>query len=221
MGIFDFLSGPPNMATLKSNKDVEGLIKALKYKRDSNYYKDEMIRSEAAMALGEIGDTRAVDPLIHALSDKSSDVRLVSVSALGMIGDTRAIEIFIPVLMDRDCDLKLRLRLVWALGMIGEPAVDALIHALENTSDLDVREGITMVLGAIGDVKAVEPIIHSMEDGWSREKAADALVLIGKPAVKPLTHALRDDGALKNASRRTRESAKNALKKIRANKRRK
>jgi len=42
--------------------------------------------------LGELGDTRAVEPLINALNDENSWVRQSAASALGNIGDTRAEE---------------------------------------------------------------------------------------------------------------------------------
>jgi len=71
MGIFDWLFGKksivkPNVEKLKENKDVEGLIKALGHK-------DHTVRSNAAIALGKIGDKRAVEPLTQALKDKDSD----------------------------------------------------------------------------------------------------------------------------------------------------
>ena len=65
MGLFDFLLGPPDVENLKAKKDVEGLLKALKYKKDND------VREKAAAALGEIGDERAVGPLTHALKYKS------------------------------------------------------------------------------------------------------------------------------------------------------
>jgi HEAT repeat protein len=41
------------------------------------------VREAAAEALGDLNDTRAVDPLIQTLKDKDSSVRLRAVSALG------------------------------------------------------------------------------------------------------------------------------------------
>jgi hypothetical protein len=49
--------------------------------------RDSCVRIAAAWALGEIGDERAVEPLISALGDKISDVREAAASALGKIGD--------------------------------------------------------------------------------------------------------------------------------------
>jgi hypothetical protein len=51
------LFGPPNASKLKAKSDVPGLIKALDFK------KDPLVRRDAAVALGELGDPRAVEPL--------------------------------------------------------------------------------------------------------------------------------------------------------------
>ena len=64
MGIF----GPPNIEKLKTRKNIKGLIKALKDK-------DENVRYYAAKALGWIGDSRAVEPLIEILRDEEKWVR--------------------------------------------------------------------------------------------------------------------------------------------------
>jgi len=63
---------------MKANKDVEGLIEALK-DEDSN------VRWRTVYALGEIGDGRAAEPIIEALKDKNSDVRWQAAEALEKI----------------------------------------------------------------------------------------------------------------------------------------
>ena len=82
----------PKVEKMEKNRDVGGLIEALKHK-------DVGVRRRAAGALGRFGDPRAVDPLIGILTD--SDVVLGGESlylqgdvarALGEIGDERALE---------------------------------------------------------------------------------------------------------------------------------
>lgn len=60
------------------------------------------VRSDAAEALGEIGDHRAVRPLIAALKDKDWPVRNSAVIALGMIGDSQAVRALRSALNDKD-----------------------------------------------------------------------------------------------------------------------
>jgi HEAT repeat protein len=50
------------------------------------------VRAAAANGLGELGDTRAVEPLIAALKDSASDVQSSAVRALAKLGDARAVE---------------------------------------------------------------------------------------------------------------------------------
>ena len=54
--------------------------------------KDPQVRYTAAEALGNIKDSRAVDPLIQALKDEDNSVRYWSTVALGKINDVRAAE---------------------------------------------------------------------------------------------------------------------------------
>ena len=96
MGLF----GPPNVEKLKGKRDLKGLIKALRYKRDGG------VRSSAAEALGEIGDARAVEPLCAALRDKDVDVREAAAEALGKIGDARAAVPLRSALGDEDSDVR-------------------------------------------------------------------------------------------------------------------
>ena len=59
---------PSGIEKLKQERDVPGLIKEL-------CHEDWRVRSAAALALGRIGDARAVEPLIAALNDQDRHVR--------------------------------------------------------------------------------------------------------------------------------------------------
>jgi HEAT repeat protein len=123
--------------------DVEGLIKILK---DS---KDKFARWEAAEALGEIGDKRAVDPLIEALNDKKPLIRWKAAEALGEIKDKRAVDPLIEALKGEDEDWCVRKTAAEALGKIGDKrAVEPLIEALKD-EDRYVRETARKVLEKI------------------------------------------------------------------------
>ena len=79
----------------------------------------ERRRAAAARALGRLGDTRAVEPLIRALGDDSDEVRGDAVGALGQLGDARAVEPLIQALGDREhC---LRKFAAEKLARLGEP----------------------------------------------------------------------------------------------------
>ncbi|MCJ7579239.1 MAG: HEAT repeat domain-containing protein [Candidatus Aminicenantes bacterium] len=80
------LFGPPDIDKLKAQGNIDGLIKAL------NYRKDSKVRSSAAFYLGHIRDKRAVDPLINTLQDENRDVVSNAIGALNRIGDIRAVD---------------------------------------------------------------------------------------------------------------------------------
>ncbi len=75
----------PNVDEMKDQKDVKGLIIALK---DD----DATVRYRAAQALDELRDLRAVWPLTNALRDEAVTVRARAAEALGRLGDGRALD---------------------------------------------------------------------------------------------------------------------------------
>ena len=142
--------------------------------------------------LGQIGDKRAVEPLIKALKDdRGHAVRRIAAYALGEIGDKRAVEPLIEMLEDEDQAVHRAAEI--ALKNIGKPAVEPLIEMLSG-EDSDVRKSATEVLGWIGDARAVEPLVKMLSNEYSDSPTAHALGNIGdKRAVEPLIKALKDD----------------------------
>jgi HEAT repeat protein len=63
------LFGPPNVVKLEAKRDVEGLTRAL------GCQKDWGMRRFAAIALGQCGDSHAVDTLAAALEGGDDDMR--------------------------------------------------------------------------------------------------------------------------------------------------
>jgi HEAT repeat protein len=61
---------------------------------------DSNARYWSIEALGEMGDTRAVEPLIALLADKDVIIRYGAVKALGAIGDSRAFNPLAQLLLD-------------------------------------------------------------------------------------------------------------------------
>lgn len=182
MGIFDRFLGPSEVEKLKEKRDVEGLIKKLETGGNKE-------RATAAYALGEIGDEKAIAPLIKLLEQigTDGDVCIAIVKALGQIGDDRALEALIRALSDN-----IRGRSS-PIGYMELPVSLAAAHALKS----------------IGE-RAVEPLIKALgsESGCMKVYARRALEMIGEPAVKPLTKALE------NEDKNVRETAKQILKDI-------
>lgn len=161
---------------------VEPLIMALKGTRSRGRGKTIDIQNLVVKALGEIGDPRAVEPLIKALD---SDQLMSCIGALGKIGDPRAVEPLIDVLRNKSVirDKGIGKRTVeyitQTLEMFGLPAVDPLIIALKD-DDKCIRRCAIKALGEIGDLRAVAPLTSMLEDEDEdvRQSAAQALTKI-------------------------------------------
>ena len=59
---------------------------------------DPKVRKAAVMALGRIGDARAVEALIAVLEDQDGEVQWAAIESLGQLGDDRATEPLIAML---------------------------------------------------------------------------------------------------------------------------
>lgn len=124
---------------------------------------------EAAVSLGEIGDSRAVEPLIAALKNKGYTIRWKIVDALGKIRDRRAVELLIALLKDTNESDIVRFRVPDALGEIGDTrAVEPLIESL-NDEDTIVREHAVKALEKIsGKAYGSEPA--EWQKWWKENK---------------------------------------------------
>lgn len=108
----------------KDDQVVKGLIKLLQEDKGNEG------AANAALALGRIGDKRAVEPLLNMLRDSSNFLRARVAEGLGLIADKRATLPLVAVLQDED-DI-VRMYTVEALGRIkDERAVEALLAALQ------------------------------------------------------------------------------------------
>jgi tetratricopeptide (TPR) repeat protein/O-acetyl-ADP-ribose deacetylase (regulator of RNase III) len=109
------------------------------------------MRKAVAEALGNIGDLRAVEPLIAQLQDPEQGPRLAAVQALGQIGDGRATAALNKALDDRDAQVREATR--FALNQISSGA-------------MAVGDGTNIKTGSIrGDhVKTAFPLDTSPEE---------------------------------------------------------
>ena len=154
---------------------------------------DERIRADAARALGESKEIRAIPFLAEALGDPSVVVRGEVVHALGMIPDPRSVSLLLPVLGDPNRTL--RESAVQALGGLGPVCVIPLIEALSH-EDWHVRMGAAIALRIDGDPRSIQPLIGCLADAnrFVRREAVKSLGRVGDmAAVGPLQSALQDE----------------------------
>lgn len=177
------------------NLDVDGLIRALRYKLDNDTCDNECVkvRSDAAKALGDIGNTRAVDALTTALEDPAKQVRLDAVVALGRICDAQVMDPLIAALGNPDWQI--RIEAVTAIGHIHDArAIAPLTTLLQDPTD-EVRRKAVWALGQIGEAGVIQPITAALEDPvWKVRLEAVAAIggIHDARAIGPLTIMLED-----------------------------
>ena len=149
-------------------------------------------RTEAAKALVKMGP-KAIEALIHGLSDENPQIREMSAWTLSEIKTpaARVVPALISVLTDPDENIRVVGSV--ALQNLGEPAVPYLIDAL-TTDSAHIRLNAAYALGEIGTPldKILPALINALTDPvWNvRRLVVRALVTIGTPAVEPLIEAL-------------------------------
>ncbi|MBD2450658.1 HEAT repeat domain-containing protein [Nostoc sp. FACHB-152] len=127
----------------------------------------------AAKKLGELGDPRAVEPLLQALTHPSSEVRRNAIESLAKLGDSRAIEPLIQCL--QDSDFFVRGQAAWALAEIGDiKAIEPLSQALRNENQSTTCCAIASALGKFADVRAIEPLIEIFRSNGSHLRDASS-----------------------------------------------
>jgi HEAT repeat protein len=115
----------------KSDKSVETLMSGLK---DGNW----RVREEAAMVLGKVGVTSALDSLIDAMDDEYWQVRVKAAASLGQLKDPQAIPVLGQALSYSISNL--RKEAASALGQIAHPDALPFLEKAKEDVDPDVRK---------------------------------------------------------------------------------
>lgn len=160
-------------------RNIEKLLLGLK---DENM----LMRMETAKVLGEIGDKKAVAPLIDALKDKAEDVICASRISLSKFKDEKAIEFLLVHLLKSMNDKNWEERAA-AVEMIGEINVlkygnvrDRIVESLNKALGDDaghIKILAAEVLGDIGDSKSVEPLRLALGDTQREVRKATGIAL--------------------------------------------
>lgn len=144
-------------------------------------------------ALGQLGDARAVRPLLQALRSPEPAVCVAAIDTLSRLGDVQAIEPLIPMLRHKNA--RVRCTAVEALGRFRAAVAADSIRGLLKDSVWEVRREAAESLGRLNDREAVVPLAEVLQDGDAdvREAAAISLgSLRDRRAIGPLVLALKD-----------------------------
>ncbi|MCF6355411.1 MAG: HEAT repeat domain-containing protein [Candidatus Polarisedimenticolaceae bacterium] len=164
---------------------------------------------DAAEALGKIGSSRAIPPLIETLKHESSGEVCTAVTiALAALGGREASSALLEIAaqrpewleMDDDWDSwwDLQLEAIRGLGRAKEARTIAiLIEIMDNHEHQDIESEVLKVLAQIGG-QATDILIQRLQQGTprSRRRAARALGAVrSAEASCALSRALQDDAA--------------------------
>jgi HEAT repeat protein len=156
------------------------------------------VRRNAALAALERQGPYAVPHIQRMLQSDSVDVVMFALQVLSRIGDPAATAAIVPLV--RHTDLNVAQSAVEALGQLrSAESVPALLELLRG--ELWLQLAAIDALGAIGDPRAVGPLVELVPDSVVAEPAIQALQRLAAPeSLEPLLdrlaivreHALRD-----------------------------
>jgi HEAT repeat protein len=120
---------------------------------------DSKGREEALYALGELGDKRAVEPLIDMLEDPSFRVRKGAAVALGWLKDKRAVDPLLKYL--KKAQASEFSSITYALSELKDKkAVEPLIKIALEAKSQQIRKPCIRALGKMNDKRAIIPLIE-------------------------------------------------------------
>jgi HEAT repeat protein len=155
---------------------------------------DVTLRSDAAHQLGKIGDERAVEALVEALSDSDEYVRKSAVTALRRIGGPAAMEGLRRALADRSEQVVLQ-AVNGLRDMRDREAVEPLVRVLTRR-ERSLQLAATDALIRIG-ADAVPPLMEAFKDRALRRRIGNQiwkiLVDMGTKSIDPLLQMLTDE----------------------------
>jgi len=160
----DLLSAIEKMGSVA----VEPLIKALKHKEGT-------VRKFAATLLGDIGDTRAIEPLGSALYDLHHDVGEISAEALAKFG-APSFEVLVEAL--EHPEMWVRIHSVDVLPKVDEPRVALVLIEMLKDSEREVKKHVIQAMGVLKDKRtlpALQELVSDRSDKELRALAKDVL----------------------------------------------
>lgn len=198
------VSGLLCTTSVRAEPDLDRLLAAL---RDSDGYK---VRLQAAVLLGQHGDTRAVTPLIATLSkDSESLVRAAAAAALGKLGDPSSIGALVRQQV-LDNDTVVRQEATLAVARFDRTVLVApLARVYDEAEEAPVRQQTVHYLGAIEREPRADAVLRNALGDASPAVAAEAqTAILHRPEDAALSLL---QGALDDRSASVRRGAVRAL----------
>ncbi|HEX9332543.1 MAG TPA: HEAT repeat domain-containing protein [Anaerolineales bacterium] len=176
------------LGKISDTKAIQPLLHALKDQEDE-------VRIAACLALGLFKDPSTFDDLTNVLlDDPKIEVRQAAARALGNTHHSAALPYLMEALHDSFWWYEREYAasdLLSAIEKLGVAAVNPLIEALQDKEGT-VRKFAAILLGKLGDPRAIEPLAMALYDLHHEvgKVSAESLAQFGGPAVDMLIEAL-------------------------------
>ena len=162
------------------------------------------VRVEAIRGLGTQQDTRVAPALLAHANDTAPGVHMMVISSLGQLGDARAAGILLDALGDKDHNTRnLATQYIVKLLPDAPGRITERLTALLASTDEGIRANAVTMLGKMGDIHAIEPMLTLLKSPRQdiRNQAVQALAQIDDPrAAAALIAVLPDiDSGTRNA----------------------
>ena len=152
------------------------------------------VRARGALALGRIGDERAVESLRALVGDPAAPVREQAAFAAGILGEASLSPALQALLADPDGSVAARS--AWAIGMLGQvEGEQALVVAVQQADSPRRRAALLRGLWRFGDASAAAAAAPFAADADPQVRTAALYVLARRPqasSLELLTAALTD-----------------------------
>ncbi|MBZ0280216.1 MAG: HEAT repeat domain-containing protein [Anaerolineae bacterium] len=146
------------LGKLQDQRAVEPLLDVLASRRE----RDGFLRSMAALALSELGDTRAIEVLAMNMFDEDAILRTNVMLSLGKFNDLRVFEFLIQGLDDEDSNV--RLAATNGLRKLGDMRVaKEFVKLIRDDSVSFVKESASIGLGELGNQEVVEELLEMLQ----------------------------------------------------------
>ena len=142
---------------------------------------DPLLKKAVFDCLGVVGDVESLPLLVEGLTDRARKVRESALSALFVIRQRIPQQKFDETVGER---LK---------SFCGTEAVEYLI-AMRESSDLKIKSGATLILGMVGDLRAIDLLISGYRDENIRQVSIEALRKLGPAAGSLLADRFKSAG---------------------------
>ncbi len=168
--------------------------------------REDQRQTQAANALGKIGDPRAVEPIARLLDDESGEVRSRAAQALYGINDPAVTPVFVKALTN--AQEKVRALAAQALGreeLVTEDQLGGVVKALclaLRDSQNRVRSSAAESLGKLAEMRKMDSVMEALDaltkalddtDGEVVSRSIWALAQFGEPAIPVLADFKPDD----------------------------